>query len=75
VVKLLGTGFCSGAWWRDVEVLADSHGAPTVRLHRGAATIARDLGAAPIALSITHKGPWAVAVAACAADSQSPVNP
>jgi holo-[acyl-carrier protein] synthase len=64
VVKLLGTGFVRDAWWRDVEIVADAAGAPVARLHRGAAAVARRLGAEPIALSISHQGPWAIAVAA-----------
>jgi holo-[acyl-carrier protein] synthase len=64
VVKLLGTGFVKHAWWRDVEIVADAAGAPVTRLHRRAAAVARELGADEITLSISHKGPWAIAVAA-----------
>lgn len=60
VVKLLGTGFCRGAWWRDVEIVAGAQGEPVVRLHRRAA----DLAGGEVAVSISHKGPWAIAVAA-----------
>lgn len=61
VVKLLGTGFARGAWWRDVEIVSGAQGEPVVRLHRRAADLA---GGGEVAVSISHKGPWAIAVAA-----------
>jgi holo-[acyl-carrier protein] synthase len=74
VVKLLGTGFSHGSWWRDVEIVADELGAPAVRLHRGAAELAEALGLDTIAMSISHKGPWAVAVAAGGPGTGSPAG-
>ena len=60
VAKVLGTGFVSGVWWRDIEIVPGPRGAPVVRLHRRARTLA----VGPVVVSITHQAPWAVAVAA-----------
>ena len=66
VAKLLGTGFVRELMWHDIEVLADDHARPRIHLHRRAATIATADGLGELAVSISHKGPWAIAVAATA---------
>jgi holo-[acyl-carrier protein] synthase len=63
VLKALGTGWGSGAWFRDVEVVREPGLGPTVRLHDGALRRARDLGVARIHVSITHERGHAAAVA------------
>jgi holo-[acyl-carrier protein] synthase len=63
VLKALGTGWGSGAWFRDVEVVREPGRGPTVRLHDGALRRARDLGVARIHVSITHERGHAAAVA------------
>jgi holo-[acyl-carrier protein] synthase len=64
VAKVLGTGFVRELWWRDVEVVAAESGEPQVRLHRRAASVARERRLGTPTVSISHKGPWALAVAA-----------
>jgi holo-[acyl-carrier protein] synthase len=63
VLKALGTGWGSGAWFRDVEVVREPGKGPTIRLHDGALRRARDLGVARIHVSITHERGHAAAVA------------
>ena len=63
VLKALGTGWGSGAWFRDVEIVREPGLGPTVRLHDGALRRARDLGVARIHVSITHERGHAAAVA------------
>jgi holo-[acyl-carrier protein] synthase len=46
VLKALGTGWGSGAWFRDVEVVRESGKGPAIRLHDGALRRARELGVA-----------------------------
>jgi holo-[acyl-carrier protein] synthase len=67
VSKVLGTGFGRDLMWRDIEVLAGDTGEPAVHLHRRAATVASERGLGDLAVSISHKRPWAIAVAASAA--------
>lgn len=54
VAKALGTGFSAGVSWRDIEVTRSGQGAPSVRLHGGAAQIAETLGIRRWLLSLTH---------------------
>jgi holo-[acyl-carrier protein] synthase len=63
VLKALGTGWGSGAWFRDVEIVRDSGRAPTVRLHDGALRRARELGVGRVHVSITHERGHAAAIA------------
>jgi len=59
-MKALGTGI-RGVSWRDVEIMRERGKAPTIRLHGGAAKIARDLGVKELALSLSHSRHYAVA--------------
>jgi holo-[acyl-carrier protein] synthase len=61
--KALGTGWGQGVGWRDVVVVRDAGGAPSLELHGAAAARAAALGAAGAHLSISHAGGMAVAVA------------
>jgi len=61
-MKALGTGWRGGIAWRDFEVANLPSGRPTLRLQGRAAEIAKKLGAANIALSITHTSAQAMAM-------------
>jgi len=62
VSKVLGLGV-RGVGWRDIEIVRLPTGAPTVRLHGRAKTRAEQLGMGRIAVSISHEGEYAVAIA------------
>jgi holo-[acyl-carrier protein] synthase len=62
VSKVLGLGV-RGVGWRDIEILRLPTGAPSVRLHGRAKTRAEQLGMGRIAVSISHEGDYAVAIA------------
>jgi holo-[acyl-carrier protein] synthase len=62
VSKVLGLGV-RGVGWRDIEIVRLPTGQPSVKLHGRAATRAEQLGMARIAVSISHEGEYAVAVA------------
>lgn len=60
-MKALGTGWARGVRWRDIEVVREPSGKPTLQLHGVAGQIAESLGVKHIALTITHSGNLAVA--------------
>ena len=60
-MKALGTGWSRGVRWRDVEVVREPSGKPTLRLAGVARQIADGLGVKHIALTITHAGNLALA--------------
>jgi holo-[acyl-carrier protein] synthase len=62
VSKVLGLGV-RGVGWRDIEILRLPTGAPSVRLHGRAKSRAEQLGMGRIAVSISHEGDYAVAIA------------
>lgn len=61
-MKALGTGWARGVGFRQIEVIRDASGAPSLRLHGAAAARAVALGAERSHLSITHDGRAAAAV-------------
>jgi holo-[acyl-carrier protein] synthase len=61
--KALGRGLGQGLTWREIEVLADAHGAPTVRLSGGAKAVAEQAGVARIDISLSHQGGLVLCVA------------
>lgn len=63
VLKALGTGWAQGLSFRQVEVVRNELGAPTVRLHGAAARRAEALGAFHTHLTITHERAYAAAFA------------
>ena len=63
VAKALGTGI-RGLAWRDMEVVPDHRGKPTVALHSRAAARAQALGLLEWAISLTHARAYAVAMVA-----------
>lgn len=62
VSKVLGLGV-RGVGWRDIEIVRLPTGAPSVRLHGRARARAEQLGMDRIAVSISHEGDYAVAIA------------
>jgi holo-[acyl-carrier protein] synthase len=62
VSKVLGLGV-RGVGWRDIEIERLPTGQPSVRLHGRAAARAEQLGMSRIAVSISHEGEYAVAIA------------
>lgn len=52
VAKALGTGI-RGFAWRDVEVVSDERGKPSIRLHAGARSLADGLGVDAVHLSLS----------------------
>lgn len=62
VSKVLGLGV-RGVGWRDIEIQRLPTGAPAVRLHGRAKSRAEQLGMGRIAVSISHEGDYAVAIA------------
>jgi len=63
VLKALGTGWIAGIAWKDVEVVIQIGGKPTIRLHRGAAQKAGERGIAEVLISISHCKSHATATA------------
>jgi holo-[acyl-carrier protein] synthase len=59
--KALGTGISYGVNWLEIEVVREPSGRPTLHFHGRAAEIARRLGGARAALSVTHTAELAVA--------------
>ena len=62
VLKALGTGF-AGMTFQDVEVVRDSGGRPSPRLHGRAAEVAEELGVIEMHLSLSYTHTTAVASA------------
>jgi len=60
-MKALGTGWNHGVRWRDIEVVRQPGGRPTIRFRGKAAEIAAQLGAKNIALSLSHTLEQAIA--------------
>lgn len=61
-MKALGTGR-RGVGWKQIEVHRETGGAPTLKLHGGAARRAEALGLRHFAISISHSRDYAVALA------------
>jgi holo-[acyl-carrier protein] synthase len=62
VSKVLGLGV-RGVGWRDIEIERLPTGQPSVRLHGRALARAEQLGMNRVAVSISHEGDYAVAIA------------
>lgn len=60
---LQGTEDARGISWRDIEVIRDLTGRPTVRLHGRAAPRLAELGGTRVLLSLTHTDDLAAAIA------------
>ena len=61
VTKALGTGI-RGLAWREMEILPDPLGKPTVTLHGRARARAEAIGLARFAISLSHSRDYAVAM-------------
>ncbi|MCS6801724.1 MAG: holo-ACP synthase [Dehalococcoidia bacterium] len=59
--KALGCGI-GAIRWRDIEVMSDERGRPSLRLHGAAAARAAAIGVSQLALSLAHERALAVAV-------------
>ena len=59
--KALGTGISHGVNWLEIEVVRERGGRPAIQFHGRAAQIAKLLGVAHAALSITHTSSLAMA--------------
>lgn len=60
-MKALGTGWSGGVRWRDIEVVRQASGKPTLHLSGAARELAEGMGVKNISLSITHSGNFALA--------------
>ena len=60
-MKALGTGWNHGIRWRDIEVRGQPGSRPTLLFHGKAAEFAARLGAAHVALSLSHTAEQAIA--------------
>lgn len=60
-MKALGTGWSGGVRWRDIEVVREASGKPSLQLAGMPREIADRLGVKSIALTITHSGNLALA--------------
>src|SRR5690242_21561466 len=60
-MKALGTGWNLGVRWRDIEVSRQPGGRPTISFHGKAAGVASKLGAAHVALLLSHTADQATA--------------
>lgn len=61
-MKALGTGWRGGLGWKDLEVVNERSGRPTLHFHGKAAEIASRLKVANVALSLTHTAEQAMAM-------------
>jgi holo-[acyl-carrier protein] synthase len=60
-MKALGTGWSAGVRWRDIEVVREPSGKPTLELQGVARERADKMGVKNISLTITHSGNLALA--------------
>lgn len=59
--KALGTGISRGVTWREIEVVREPGGRPSLRFHGRAAERAERMGVRNAALSLTHSTATAMA--------------
>ena len=60
--KAFGTGIAAGIHWKDIEVVNEVSGKPTILFHGAAAKLASERGVTSIHLSITHTEGYSAAV-------------
>ncbi|HET9425909.1 MAG TPA: holo-ACP synthase [Gemmatimonadaceae bacterium] len=65
---LAGNDLARQISWRDVEVVSDSHGIPSIKLHGAAHRRARELGVKRVHVSLTHTRDTAGAVVVLSSD-------
>jgi holo-[acyl-carrier protein] synthase len=54
VLKALGTGWRRGISWRDIEIVNEPGGRPSVRIHGGAKSVVEQLGITSVQITISH---------------------
>jgi holo-[acyl-carrier protein] synthase len=69
VLKALGSGWRKGISWRDIEIINDRRGAPTVALHGGAKELLTRSGIERVHVTISHCRCHAVAYAIAEGDA------
>ncbi len=62
VVKALGTPTDRGFRWKEIEILSEPSGKPTVHLYGKAQNQANKLGLSDIAISLSHSREYAIAL-------------
>jgi len=62
LLKALGTGMRAGIDWKDIEVVSDEMGNPSISLTGRAKQLADERGVAAIHLSLSHTADYAAAV-------------
>ncbi|MEK6289420.1 MAG: holo-ACP synthase [Acidobacteriota bacterium] len=60
-MKALGTGWSDGVGWRDIEVVSEPSGAPTIRFHGRALERMSEIGGTRALVSLTHSANLAMA--------------
>jgi holo-[acyl-carrier protein] synthase len=60
-MKALGTGWRAGVRWRDIEIVRERSGKPTLKLYGASRAIADRIGVKNIVVTITHDGNMALA--------------
>ena len=63
VLKAMGTGWSRGIRWKDIEVVTDLTGKPTVAIHGVAKEICEELGITDVLISLSHCRSHATATA------------
>jgi holo-[acyl-carrier protein] synthase len=61
-VKACGTGLRQGLSWRDMEIVNDDVGKPTMRVSGAALKLQHELGVKNIFVSMSHDGAYGVAM-------------
>ena len=75
VGKAFGTGIGRGISWRDVEVLVESSGRPSIRLHAEAERWAERWSLEQLDISLSHTGDLAVAYVVALVGARRPLEP
>ena len=68
VAKALGIGIRRGINFKDIEVVLNELGKPSIELSAGAAEAARTAGIQRVHIALSHEGEWAVAFAVAEGD-------
>ena len=71
VSKAFGTGIGPALSWRDIEVVRDAAGAPSVRLGERGLTLARSKGVTRVLISLSHTRNFAVAHALLVGETET----
>ena len=74
VLKAIGTGWIKGISWKDVELVRDPSGAPSIRVSGAVARIADSRGISGFLVSLSHTGRMAMASVIAVGDAK-PIEP